>query len=226
MINVPYRNAVGCLMNLMVGTRQDLAAAVGALSQFAADPCPTNWQALKRVRYINGTRTFGIAFQADGLHELVEFQMRIGLVMSSQKEAHQNPSISASSRSSNALSLLMVSSSNSISSTFMSDGRIFGSGYVFMKSGGTISWRSKKQRTVAFSSTEAEYMALSEAAQEAVWLKMFLGVFGEMKQSDAVKIYEDFQGSIALAKNPESHKRAEHIVYDIILYATKLKTAK
>ncbi|OWZ10694.1 Retrovirus-related Gag-pol Polyprotein [Phytophthora megakarya] len=53
MTNVPYRNAVGCLMYLMVGTRPDLAAAVGVLSQFAADPCPTHWQMLKRgFRYI------------------------------------------------------------------------------------------------------------------------------------------------------------------------------
>ncbi|GMF64349.1 unnamed protein product [Phytophthora fragariaefolia] len=42
MAMVPYRNAVGCLMYLMVGTRPDLAAAVGVLSQFAADPCPTH----------------------------------------------------------------------------------------------------------------------------------------------------------------------------------------
>ncbi|OWZ00175.1 Integrase, catalytic core protein, partial [Phytophthora megakarya] len=66
MANVPYRNAVGCLMYLMVGTRPDLAAAVGVLSQLAADPCPTHWQALKRVfRYIQGTKTHGIEFQAN-----------------------------------------------------------------------------------------------------------------------------------------------------------------
>uniref|UniRef100_A0AAV1TPS2 Reverse transcriptase Ty1/copia-type domain-containing protein n=1 Tax=Peronospora matthiolae TaxID=2874970 RepID=A0AAV1TPS2_9STRA len=65
MANVPYRNAVGCLMYLMVGTRPDLAAAVGVLSQFVADPCPTHWQALKRMfRYVQGTKTHGIEFQA------------------------------------------------------------------------------------------------------------------------------------------------------------------
>lgn len=65
MTKVPYRNAVGCLMYLMVGTRPDLAAAVGVLSQFATDPCPTHWQTLKRVfRYIQGTKTHGIKFQA------------------------------------------------------------------------------------------------------------------------------------------------------------------
>ena len=80
-----------------------------------------------------------------------------------------------------------------------------------MMNGGCISWRSKKQRTVALSSTEAEYMALSEATQEAVWLKVFLCELGEMAKDEAVKIYEDNQGSIALAKNPEFHKRTKHI---------------
>uniref|UniRef100_A0AAV1TB59 Reverse transcriptase Ty1/copia-type domain-containing protein n=1 Tax=Peronospora matthiolae TaxID=2874970 RepID=A0AAV1TB59_9STRA len=53
MCNVPYRSAVGGIMYLMVATRPDLAAAVGSLSQFSSDPCPTHWQALKRVlRYL------------------------------------------------------------------------------------------------------------------------------------------------------------------------------
>ena len=85
------------------------------------------------------------------------------------------------------------------------------SGYAFMMNGGCISCRSKKHRTLALSSTEAEYMALTEAAQEAIWLKAFLCELGEMKEEDPVKIFEDNQGSIALAKNPEFHKRAKHI---------------
>ncbi|KAG2869783.1 hypothetical protein PC114_g27686 [Phytophthora cactorum] len=59
-----------------------------------------------------------------------------------------------------------------------------------MMNGGCISWRSKKQRTVALSSTEAEYMALSEATQEAVWLKVFLCELGEMANDEA-DFYED-----------------------------------
>lgn len=52
---------------------------------------------------------------------------------------------------------------------------------------------------VELSSTEAEYMALSQAAQESVWLKTFLCELGEMSKGDAVKIYEDNQGSIGRA---------------------------
>ena len=54
-------------------------------------------------------------------------------------------------------------------------------------------------------------MALTEAVQEAIWLKAFLCELGEMKADEAVKVYEDNQGAIALAKNPEFHKRTKHI---------------
>ena len=56
---------------------------------------------------------------------------------------------------------------------------------------GYISWRSKKQRMVALSSTKAEYMSLTEAVQEAIWFKAFQCELGEMKSDEAVKVYED-----------------------------------
>ena len=86
------------------------------------------------------------------------------------------------------------------------------SDYAFTMSGGCVSWKSKKQRTVALSSTEAEYRALSEATQEAVWLKAFLCELGEVSSDTAVKIYEDNQGSTALKKNPQYYKRNNYIV--------------
>ena len=64
---------------------------------------------------------------------------------------------------------------------------------------------------VALSSTEAEYMALSEATQEAVWLKAFMRELGEVSSNEPVNVYETNQGAIALAKNSEFHKRTKHI---------------
>ena len=48
------------------------------------------------------------------------------------------------------------------------------SGYVFTLNGGAVSWKSSKQETVADSTMEAEYIALNEAAKEAVWMRKFL----------------------------------------------------
>ena len=83
-------------------------------------------------------------------------------------------------------------------------------GHVFMLAGGAISWESTRQRTVALSTTEAEYMALTCATKEAVWLRQLLKDLG-FPQRQATRIWEDNQGCIALARNPVHHKRSKHI---------------
>ena len=52
------------------------------------------------------------------------------------------------------------------------------SSFIFMLNEGPISWYSKKQWTVALSSTEAEYIAITLAAKEATWLRLFLTELG------------------------------------------------
>ena len=84
------------------------------------------------------------------------------------------------------------------------------SGYVFIVGGGAITWRSKKQTTVALSSTEAEYVALSEAGREACWLQNLYDEIGYTQESP-ILITGDNDGSIAMARNPQFHKRSKHI---------------
>ena len=86
------------------------------------------------------------------------------------------------------------------------------SGYIFMLSGAGISWRSKKQTSVALSTAEAEYIALSSSVQEAIWLKQLTSELSrEHSSSKATVIYEDNQSAISLAKNPQFHGKAKHI---------------
>jgi hypothetical protein len=82
--------------------------------------------------------------------------------------------------------------------------------YVYMMSGGAISWASKLQPTVALSSAEAEYMAVSAAVQEAIFLRGLMGDLGYV-QAGATTIYEDNQGCIAMTENPVMHQRTKHI---------------
>ena len=84
------------------------------------------------------------------------------------------------------------------------------SGYVFKMSGAAITWMSKKQTCVALSTAEAEYMALSMATQEAIWLKRLLTDLNE-KEDGPLTIYEDNQSTICMAENPKFHGRAKHI---------------
>ena len=84
------------------------------------------------------------------------------------------------------------------------------SAYIFMLNGGAVSWMSKKQPTVALSSTEAEYIALTQAVKESIWIQRLLGELGRQVK-DINVIHEDNQGAIALANNPEFHACMKHI---------------
>jgi hypothetical protein len=90
------------------------------------------------------------------------------------------------------------------------DDRHSTSGFVSVLSGSAISWLSKKQASVALSTAEAEYIALSTTTQEVVWLRRLLRDFG-VDMSQATEVFGDNQGSIALSKNPVHHKRTKHI---------------
>jgi transposase InsO family protein len=87
------------------------------------------------------------------------------------------------------------------------------SGYVFLYGSSLISWRSCRQATVAKSSTEAEYVALSMATQEAIWLRrLFTDLKVDVTEPTSVTmIFEDNQGAIDLSKNPKHHNRTKHI---------------
>uniref|UniRef100_A0A251T6N3 Putative zinc finger, CCHC-type n=1 Tax=Helianthus annuus TaxID=4232 RepID=A0A251T6N3_HELAN len=84
------------------------------------------------------------------------------------------------------------------------------SGYIFHLGSGPISWQSKKQKVVALSSTEAEYMALTLAGCQAIWLK---GILDELQGKDnySIPIYCDNKSTICLAKDPVYHGKSKHI---------------
>ena len=83
-------------------------------------------------------------------------------------------------------------------------------GYVFFIGEGAVSWNSKRQPTVALSTTEAEYMATTQSAKEAMWLRQLMADVGCV-QEKATTIMSDNQGSISLAKNPKYHSKTKHI---------------
>ena len=84
------------------------------------------------------------------------------------------------------------------------------SGYLLQIGGTAISWSSKKQSCVALSTAESEYMALSGATQEAVWLRQLYSDLLKVSIQPTV-LYEDNQSCICMAKNPKFHGRAKHI---------------
>ena len=82
-------------------------------------------------------------------------------------------------------------------------------GYVFQLCGSCVSWKATLQHTIALSTTEAEFMSLTEAAKEAIWLHGFLNDLG-IEQVDLV-VFCDNQSAIHLAKYKKFHERTKHI---------------
>ena len=89
------------------------------------------------------------------------------------------------------------------------DGKIT-TGHVFYLNDGPVTWCSQKQEIVALSSCEAEFMAATEVAKQAIWLQELLGeIIG--KACKKVTIRVDNKSAIALTKNPVFHCRSKHI---------------
>ena len=84
------------------------------------------------------------------------------------------------------------------------------SGFFYQLGQSPISWSSKKQVSVALSSTEAEYVSAAYASQEAVWLRQLLDDLGAAATQPTL-MYEDNQGCIKLAASEKTNARTKYI---------------
>lgn len=170
----PYRELVGSLMYLAVGTRPDIAYIVSKLSQFLEHPSVEHWNAAKRVlKYLKGTVNYGIEFKFD---------------------------------KTNANKLIAFGDADFAKS----EDRRSISGVVLLLNNGPIVWSSRRQTGVTLSTTEAELVASSAAAQEVVWSRRLLHNIG-FEQTAATQLNCDNAGMIKLAKNNVFHKRTKHV---------------
>ena len=81
---------------------------------------------------------------------------------------------------------------------------------VFTLGGSAICWQSQKQKVIALSSCEAEYIAATTAACQGVWLRRMLGeLLGQA--GGTATLYVDNKSAIQLCKNPVFHDRSKHI---------------
>jgi hypothetical protein len=183
MKNIPYREAVGSLMHLAVGTRPDIAFAVSTVAQYGANPGMAHWEAVKRIyRYLIGTKKLALTFGTckQGLEGFTDADG------ASQEHRHAI------------------------------------SGYAFLLDGGTVSWSSKKQELVTLSTTEAEYVAATHAAKEAIWLRCFLTeIFHPLDQPTI--LHCNNQSAIALVNSGDSTPERNTLTFVTILFVSLLK---
>ena len=82
-------------------------------------------------------------------------------------------------------------------------------GYFLKLAGGIFSWQSRAQKTVAHSSTEAEYMAISDCSRQVVWIRNLMSEIGY--ELAPIPIAGDSQGSLFMSSNPVTESRSKHI---------------
>jgi len=194
-----YRSIVGSIMYLMLATRPDLSYAVGAVSQFSSAPSVDYLAALYHIlRYIRGSAHLQLHLTRCSAFEVIHKASSSTSTQPHYPKILWDTEITGYSDSDWAGCL---------------DSRHSTGAYIFLDGQSPVSWSSKKQATVALSSTKAEYMALTQATKEAIWLHFLLSEIldRQYKKLPSISIFADNQGCIALAHNPEYHARTKHI---------------
>ncbi|KAL0549643.1 hypothetical protein IC582_014130 [Cucumis melo] len=161
---VPYYNATGSLMYLMVCTRPDLAHSSILVSQYMGNPGKIHWEATKWVfRYLVGIESKGLLYKPPNGSKL-----RVSGFVDADfaGDPHKRRSLT---------------------------------GFAFTLGESLISWKSNLQSVVSISTTEAEFIVVSEAVKEAMWLRRIVSELGY--KQEAIELMCDNQRAIHLTKN-------------------------
>nr|GEX11221.1 retrovirus-related Pol polyprotein from transposon TNT 1-94 [Tanacetum cinerariifolium] len=103
---------------------------------------------------------------------------------------------------------------------------LFIPGYVFTIGNSVVSWKAALQPSVALCTIKAEYMALTEAAKEGIWLKGLIEDLGFPQ--DQATVFCDSMSAICLAKDQVYHDQTKHIDarYHFIRSERRIKVKK
>ena len=236
----PYRELIGCLLWISMGTRPDIAYAVNQCARYSSAPKEEHWTACMRIlRYLKGTSEHGLHYCRDPeYYETSPECMQTspdytsstnGVRKTVNVDRKQTGSTSSTSKQKYAVQMRDLRQPVSYAASHFPgnakvhlhgfsdsdyandvDNRRSITGYVFMFAGAPLSWNSMTQHSVALSTMEAEYYAVCKATQEAIYLRMLFEESG-MKVDRPLVIYEDNQACISFTKNPGEHTRTKHI---------------
>lgn len=225
----PYMELVGSLLYASISTRPDIAHAVAMLCRSMQNPGPAHWRAAKHVlRYLKSTPTKGLLLSPKGrkTHQQHSLSQPLSDMDASSSPGPATP-LAALEISSGPNETAVRTSYPTVArevpvpaviETYCDadwagdvDDRRSTSGCIVLLHGCAISWLSKKQATVALSTAEAEYMAMSVALQETKWLMQLLEELG-VNVARPVSMFSDNQAAISISSaSAVPHVRTKHI---------------
>ena len=180
MSHVPYTDAVGNLMYVMVSIRPNISHEIGVVSKFMKNPSEEHWGAVKWVlQYLRGTSDHYIIFNCSDISHAVGVVSRF---MENPGEEHW-PIVKwvfQYLRGTSDHCIIFNGSEGSVYRYVDVDyagdlhKRRSITRYVFTLAGGAISWMSKLQETIVLSTTKAKYIAASDTNNKAIWLRVYL----------------------------------------------------
>ena len=181
-----FMEITGTLMYAAISTRPDIAHAVHYLASNMLVPTKRHMQAAERVlRYLAGTKEVGLVFGSRNGPEVGDSRGHSKQIIDVCAYADADWANDKGDRKSV-------------------------SGWVAKLNGDPISWASKKQRTVALSTCEAELYAEAAAIQEVLWLRGLIKELGLKTQMGSV-VHGDNQSTIAISKNGIKGERTKHV---------------
>ena len=200
-MNFSYRQALGELLFAIVTCRPDISFQIIKLSTFANNPACEHCLALKQIfRYLRHTMDEGIIYWRNNgsSHKLLKPSISLKIFH------QQNPETSNTNTQSNIV--------GSVDSDWASDPKTRKSisGIVMYLGGGAIHYKTKQQDRVAWSSTEAEFVAAREAAKMAIHLRSILDEI-DVPQQHATLKYKDNSRALEMTNARQPTKRTKHM---------------
>ena len=208
-----YRCGIGELIWAMITCRPEISFPVTKLSQFAAHPAALHYDAVKRVfRYINATPEHGLTYWRTAPHAYLPAHLPPSRLTATVDQALSHDISDAVEKYS------PTALHGYVDSDWAADirHRRSISGIVFKMAGAVIAWKCRVQPTVSLSSTEAEFLAASDAGKMALYLRSILDEL-HIPQHYATVLYEDNRGALLMANAAQPTKQSRHI--DIRNYA-------
>lgn len=197
----PYAAAIGCLLYLRL-TRPDLLVAISILSKFIKNPQKPHWQAIKAIfRYIKGSKSRGLLFR----RTIKDIRGPWKLHMWVDSDYGMDPD----SRRSRAGYLGYLNANLITFNSNLQRGTLLDKVYPGLHIPPTP-MDGEPLPTMATATCGAEYMALSLAVKELIWLYMLLKTMGINVEKPCI-VYEDNRACIKVAENATAMRRSKHI---------------